>query len=245
MIFCRPSSSSSSLSGPLIFRSMLLRNFLGLIFVGAANFDFIDQRTRLQDDDDLHAVALGFGKNPDVLHATGGVESANVLFGERLGIRLAGLRPNLRDDPLAGNRLRPHVLNIDGPDNRRALRIGRLPGGRRAAQKRQNQREQDGTGWATNRTDKLFHKVKSPGVIVSDAAQAVLMGKKAGIVKAGFGCSAERGMKKNAPVGANSRAGTNYSCGAARSQPRESGSRFGWHSGEMSSRRCSPRFPPS
>jgi hypothetical protein len=32
----------------------------------------------------------------------------------------------------------------------------------------------------------LFHKVKSPGVIVSDAAQAVLMGKKAGIVKAGF-----------------------------------------------------------
>jgi len=39
----------------------------------------------------------------------------------------------------------------------------------------------------------VFHKVKSPGVIRIRRAQAVLMGKKVGIVKAGFGSGAGAG----------------------------------------------------
>ena len=105
--------------------------------LGTGNFNFMHERTRLEDDHHLDAVTLWLGENPDVLQRARGVERTNVLFGDRLGIRLAGLRANLRYDPLLGNRLRSDVLNLDGPDDRWPLLIRRiLPVNRHTAQER-------------------------------------------------------------------------------------------------------------
>jgi hypothetical protein len=84
--------------------------------------------------------------------------------------------------------LRPNVLNLDRLDDRRALRLRRtLTESRRGAQECQNEDQPDRPGQATNRIDKLFHKQNSRASHASGAVQGVLMGKKEGIVKAGFG----------------------------------------------------------
>ena len=50
---------------------------------------------------------------------------------------------------------------------------------------------------ATGRADKLFHNVKNPlASFVADAAQAVLMGKKVGIVKAGIALAPGAGRRR-------------------------------------------------
>ena len=56
----------------------LLAQLLRTNLLGADNFDFIDQRTGLEDDDQLDAVTLGFGENPDVLHRARLVKSARM-----------------------------------------------------------------------------------------------------------------------------------------------------------------------
>src|SRR5205823_9901582 len=105
--------------------------------LGPGNFNFMHERARLQDDHYLYAVTFRFGAKPDVFHRARGVESANVLFGERLRVGLTCLRANLRCDPRLGNRLGSHILNLDGPDDWWPLLTRRiLPATRDTAQER-------------------------------------------------------------------------------------------------------------
>jgi hypothetical protein len=83
--------------------------------------NFIQHRARLHRHDYFHPIAFRLTENADVLDLPGIIKGADVVLGHSIRVGQSDLRSHLSQYPLAADRGRSSVLDIDRPNDWRSL----------------------------------------------------------------------------------------------------------------------------